>query len=92
MKYDKLNREELLDLIEKLEEELYNNNYDLEKNKIKNNKLELLITDIIYSTKQIISDNKDNKRFNNEEINFEECINNLIEYIQKYCKDNNLYL
>ena len=92
MKYDKLNREELLDLIEKLEEELYNNNYDLEKNKIKNNKLELLITDIIYSTKQIISDNKDNKRFNNVEINFEECINNLIQYIQKYCKDNNLYL
>lgn len=90
MKYDKLDKDELLELIDKLEEEIYELRYDLNKLSIKNNKLELLISDIMESIKQIITNKND--RFNKEPIGFELSINNLINYMQKYCKDNNLYL
>lgn len=92
MKYKNLNNEELIEVIHKLEGDIYELNSDMNKLKIKNNKLELLVSDILDSTNQILSENKENKRFKENKINFEELISNLLVYIKKYCKDNNLYI
>ena len=56
--------------------------------------LKQLISEIKNSTKQILEENELSKRwpqeFNN--VDFENSFCNLLEYIESYCKDNNIRL
>lgn len=82
-----LNRDELIEYIDSLEEDIFEKNFEIDKNRINLEKYKLLVKDILHSSNEILNTD----RFS-EEIDYEESVKNLNKYIKKYLEDNNLYL
>jgi len=84
---NKLNREELFEYIQSLEGDIFDFESSLNNKNIELSKYKLLIKDILHSSNEILNTD----RFS-DEINYEEAIKNLNEYIKDYLNNNNLYL
>lgn len=82
-----LNREGLIEYIELLEENVFNYRSNYNKKEIELGKCKLLVKDVLHSSNEVLK----RDRFS-EEVDYEKCVENLNSYINKYLRDNNLYL
>lgn len=89
---NKLSNDELIDYIFDLQGEIFDLKSINGKLNIDNSKLKSLSKDILNSSIDIIKKNEENIRFDFGTINFEESFNNLIKYIQEYCRKEKIYL
>ena len=92
MKLNQLSKEELIEHIQNLDGEIYELQSDLTKVNIKLDKSNLLLKDILDSCVDMKEQHELDNRLTFEEDPFNIELNNLIEYIKKYCRDYKVYL
>lgn len=85
-----LDHDDLIEYIERLEGEQYDLSAKLEKLNVERSKYQLLVNDILTSLKETEKLKQESKRFNLQEPNIN--LSSLQLYIEKYLKDNKLFI